>query len=158
MKIKAVDHVALTVPDLQEATRFFEQVFDGKIMVDGPSEVEAAWAGPWAETAFGLPEGGVVTARRVMNIGGTTNIELFCFNGTTHQRPAHTYDYGLQHFAVRVESLSEVARRILLAGGKLYADPGTVEAVRNGQGPEKGWMYVETPWGSVIELVTFKEA
>jgi catechol 2,3-dioxygenase-like lactoylglutathione lyase family enzyme len=158
MKIKAVDHVALTVPDLQEATRFFEQVFDGEILVDGPSEVEPSWAGPWAETSFGLPKGSAVTARRVMNIGGTTNIELFCFSGTTPQRAAHTYDYGLQHFAVRVDNLSAVARRILLAGGKLYADPSTMEAVRNGQGPKEGWMYVETPWGSVIELVTFKEA
>lgn len=158
MKINAVDHVALTVPDLQEATHFFQQVFDGKVLVDGPSEVEPAWAGTWAETAFGLPKGGVVTARRVMNIGGTTNIELFCFSGMEHQRAAHTYDYGLQHFAVRVDHLGDVARRILLAGGRLYADPETVEAVRNGQGPDQGWMYVETPWGSVIELVTFKEA
>lgn len=155
--IIAMDHVAITVPDLEQATTFFEKAFGGKIVLEGLTFDEGPWGGGDAEVSFGLPKGGQVLARRVMNIGGSTNIELFVFGGMAHQRPAHTYDYGLQHFAIYVDDLGETAKNILEAGGKLYAEKETIEAIRRGQGPHFGWMYSETPWGSVIEIVTFQE-
>lgn len=155
--INAVDHVAVTVPDLEQATAFFEKAFGGTIVLEGLTFDEGPWGGRDAEISFGLPRGGQVLARRVMNIGGSTNIELFVFAGMEPQRAAHTYDFGLQHFAVYVDDLSETAKNVLDAGGKLYAEDGMIQAIRRGAGPHYGWMYCETPWGSVIEIVTFQE-
>jgi catechol 2,3-dioxygenase-like lactoylglutathione lyase family enzyme len=156
-RIHAVDHVALTVPDLEQATAFFQKAFDGKIVVEGLKLNQAPWEGQYAEIGFGMPRGGKILARRVINIGGQTNIELFVFDGMKQRGAAHTYDYGLQHFAVYVDDLSETAKNILDAGGKLYAEEDVIQAIKRGYGPHSGWMYCETPWGSVIEVVTFQE-
>ena len=158
MKIRTIDHVALTVPDLDQATAYFEKAYGGKIVYEGQTKEEEPLSGSLNEKRFGMPDGGRVAARRVMNIGGSVNVELFCYEGMNHQRPAHTYDYGLQHFAVYVDDLQEAARDVLAAGGKLYETDAYIEDVRNGRSPHQGWLYTETPWGSVIEMVTFKEA
>lgn len=157
MKIKTVDHVALTVPNLDEATQFFTKAFGGKIVYEGLKTSEPPMDGLLNEVRFGMPQGGRVVARRVMNIGGEVNVELFSYEGMEHQRPAHTFDYGLQHFAVYVDDLQKSAQDFLNAGGKLYAPEEYIEAVRNGNGPHEGWLYCETPWGSMIEMVTFQE-
>lgn len=156
-RIKAVDHVAMTVPDLDQATEFFQKAFGGEIVVEGLKFDQPPWEGRYPEVSFGMPRGGKIRARRVINIGGEVNIELFVFEGMEHREPAHTYDYGLQHFAVYVDDLSETAKNVLDAGGKLYAEDEVIQAVKQGHGPKNGWMYCETPWGSVIEIVTFQE-
>lgn len=156
-RINAIDHVALTVPDLEQATSFFQKAFAGEIIVEGLQLNQPPWEGRYAETSFGMPQGGKILARRVINIGGRTNIELFVFEGMEQRKAAHTYDYGLQHFAIYVDDLSKTAKNVLDAGGKLYAEEDMIQAIKNGYGPQSGWMYCETPWGSVIEIVTFQE-
>lgn len=157
MKAYGIDHIALTVPDLEEATDFFVNVFDAEIIVEGLRTEEEPWSGAEIETSFGLPRGGTVRARRVLQLGRGAHIELFCFGGTAHRSAAHTYDYGLQHIAVYVDSLQETAQRFMQAGGTLFAGPSYTEAVKKGLGPEKGWLYGKTPWGTVMEMVTFQE-
>lgn len=156
-RINAIDHIALTVPDLEQATSFFQKAFDGEIVVEGLKLNQSPWEGRDVEISFGMPRGGKIRARRVLNIGGSTNIELFVFEGMEQSKAAHTYDCGLQHFAVYVDDLSKTAKNILNAGGKLYADEELIHAIQLGHGPKNGWLYCETPWGSVIEIVTFQE-
>ena len=158
MKIKNLDHIAITVPDIDEATNFFKKAFEGKIVVEGLTKKDSPIKGKEAEIRFGMPTGGAVVARRVIKISNSFNIELFSFEGTDHQRAAHTYDYGLQHIAVYVDDLQEAANDFLNAGGKLYQSNEFVRAVKAGVAPRYGWLYGETPWGTVIEMVTFKEA
>ena len=67
---------------------FFEDAFGAEIAVEGLPEGDRPWSGPDVETAFGLPQGAMVRARRV---------------------------------------------------------------------PGDGWLYGRTPWGTVIEMVTFQE-
>ncbi len=158
MKIRTIDHVALTVPDLDQASAFFARAFAGQVVCKGLTRSQEPLTGAVHEQRFGMPAGGRVTARRVMNLGGRVNVELFCYDGVKHRSSAHTYDYGLQHFAVYVDNLQQAALDILAAGGRLYESAAYIEAVRNGTSPTQGWLYTETPWGSVIELVTFQEA
>ena len=154
----AIDHVAMTVPDVDQATAFFEAVFGAKVVVEGLSKNDPPWMGHGMEVRFGMPEGGCIRARRVLNLGGRTNIEMFEFAGTPHQRPPHTYDYGIQHFAVYVSDLQKTARAFILAGGRVFESEDFKKAVLRGEGPAQGWLYGETPWGSIIEMVTFQEA
>jgi catechol 2,3-dioxygenase-like lactoylglutathione lyase family enzyme len=152
-----IDHAAITVPDVDEASRFFEEVFQARIVVEGLQKTERPWAGPDVETAFGLPGGGRVTARRVLSLPNGSHIELFSFDRVMPREAAHTYDYGLSHVAIYVDNLQETAYSFLKAGGTLFADPSYVEAVKRGLSPENGWLYGKTPWGTVIEMVTFQE-
>lgn len=157
MGVNAVDHVALTVPDLEEATEFFVSAFGARVLLDGVDPHGAGWGGAEVETRFGTPRGAVIRARRVLSLAGGVNLELFCFEGVEHRRAARTFDYGLQHIALRVDDLQKAAEAVLRVGGKIYAEDGYEQAVLAGRFPHQGWLYCEAPWGTVIELVTFKE-
>jgi catechol 2,3-dioxygenase-like lactoylglutathione lyase family enzyme len=154
MKTRGIEHVALTVPDVEAATRFFVQAFGAVPLFDGHTPEDPPVEGRDAERIFGMPPGGKFVFRRLLDLDGSY-LELFQYENTPHQRPPHTYDFGISHFAVFVDNLQEAANAVAQAGGRVYQaqDPATGHAasVRSSQ----GWVYVETPWGSVIELVTF---
>ncbi len=152
-----IDHVALTVPDIEEATLFFQKVFNAKIVLEGHRMTDAPWKGKMVETRFHLPQGGQIRGRRVLSIGGDTHIELFCFEGMEHRQPLRTFDYGIQHFAIYVKDLQETALKILNAGGQVFVENEFIEAIKHCRGPREGWLYTQTPWGSIIEIVTFRE-
>ncbi len=92
--------------------------------------------------------------RRLLNLGGS-NLELFQYDNTPHQSSPHSYDYGITHFAIYVDDLAQAVHDVEAAGGHAYPvyDPQTGRASRHY--PHQGWAYIETLWGSLIELVTF---
>lgn len=57
MEVNVIDHVALTVPDDDQATEFFSGVFGATIALEGLQKGEPAIGGPVAETLFGIPPG-----------------------------------------------------------------------------------------------------
>lgn len=101
-----------------------------------------------------MPKGGKWTHRRLLTLGSSPYIELFHYETDEQQAPARTYDYGLQHIAFYVDDLQQAAADFVAAGGELYptiTPDGTLGTVSTSQ----GWVYGKTPWGTVIELVTF---
>lgn len=153
-----IDHIALTVPDIDQATNFLNRVFGAQIALEGLKTNEPPIAGPAAEVVFGMPSGGKITARRVLRMPAGANIELFQFASINQHSPAHTFDYGYQHMAIYVADLQETAHKFLKAGGKLLQTSEFCQQVMAGTAPHQGWLYGKTPWGSVIEMVTFQEA
>ena len=155
MKTRGIEHIALTVPDVEAATRFFQQAFGATVMYDGHSTNDPPVQGPYAEAVFGMPEGGKWVHRRLLTLGSAPYIELFRYQADGQREAARTFDYGLQHIALYVDDLQQAAD-FAAAGGTLYpaANPaaGTIGAVASTQ----GWVYGKTPWGTVIELVTFR--
>lgn len=156
-KANSIDHIALTVPDIKQATQFLNQVFGAQIALEGLQTNEPPISGPAAETVFGMPHGGQVVARRVLKLPAGANVELFQFAGMNQHPAAHTFDYGYQHMAIYVKDLQETAKKFITAGGKLFQSSSYKNQVQAGIAPRDGWLYGQTPWGSVIEMVTFKE-
>lgn len=97
-------------------------------------------------------------ARRVLKLAGGPNIELFQYAGVVHYPAARTFDYGYQHLAVRVGDLQKAAQKFLAAGGQLLQTADYRMQVKQETSPHQGWLYGRTPWESIIEMVTFKEA
>lgn len=157
MNTRRIDHVALTVPDVEEASAFFEKAFGARVIFDGQHPSDPPVQGKEAEVVFGMPRGSSLVWRRVLAFPGDTHIELFQFVTPHQQRAAHTYDYGLVHFAVLVQDLGKAALDFQKAGGKLYCTEDWKRVAASGMAPKQGWMYGETPWGTVIEMVTFEE-
>ncbi len=153
--MKRIDHIALTVPDVEEATCFFNQAFGGEILYDGHRPSDPAVEGPIAEAVFGMPEGSSWIHRRLIQVGDGMPIELFQYQVQEQREAARTFDVGLQHLAFQVDDLQVASRQFQEAGGQLYpfyhSRTGTVGAVSS----QKGWVYGKTPWGTIIELVTF---
>lgn len=155
MNARNIDHITLSVRDIGEATDFFLRAFGANILVDDPHE-DSPVGGPINEAVFGMPRGASWTHRRVLAVGAS-HIELFQFVGAPQQRAAHSYDIGLTHVAIYVDDLAQAACDFTAAGGKMYPTYGPFGSLSYSY-PHQGWAYGETPWGTVIEMVTFCEA
>lgn len=155
MITRGIDHVALTVPDMEEATKFFKEAFNAKIAYDLHRPEEGPLEGTEVEQSLGLPKGGKLIHMRMLSIGNSASVELFNYDTPEHQRTAHTYDYGLQHIAMYVDDLDEAAKRFEAAGGHLYSNIHRIFGDIEGTGPENRYVYGEMPWGTVVELVTY---
>ncbi|MDY0393444.1 VOC family protein [Virgibacillus halophilus] len=99
---RGIDHIGITVPDMEEATHFFKHVFHAKIAYDNMKPGNAPQAGPAAEKVSGIPKGAKAIHIRLLLIGRSATIELFQFENTRHREPLHANDYGLQHMAAHL--------------------------------------------------------
>jgi catechol 2,3-dioxygenase-like lactoylglutathione lyase family enzyme len=58
--VRGIDHLGITVPDLEVASRFVEEAFDAKLLFDNLKRSDALFAGPEAEAMVGLAPGAVL--------------------------------------------------------------------------------------------------
>lgn len=150
MTIRAIEHIGITVPDLEQATRFFADAFGAEKIYD---MLDEPLAGPAVESGLGIPTGARIEAIRMLRLGEGPNLELFAYSGTTQRDPVVPSDYGLQHFCVYVDDIEEAAAQLEKAGGQLLSQPGDLPAGDAGEGNR--YLYARTPWGSTVELVTY---
>src|SRR5882762_10222642 len=85
--VRGIDHLGITVPDLDAASRFFEEAFDAKPLFDNIKRSDTPFAGPEAEAMVGLAPGAVLVTMRMMQLGNGPGLELFEVHGPD-QRPA----------------------------------------------------------------------
>jgi catechol 2,3-dioxygenase-like lactoylglutathione lyase family enzyme len=146
--VRAVDHVGITVPDLDAAQHFFEEAFGAQFlydMLDGPL------SGPAIEEALGVPEGTSLNAIRMMRLGQGASLELFSYTSKDQKAPVVPSDFGVQHFALYVDDIDAVAKRIEILGGKIL---GRISELPGGDsGPGNRFVYFRAPWGMTMELV-----
>lgn len=140
-----LDHVGLTVPDIDTATEFFARAFGARVAADIVTE---PLAGPEIEVGLGLDTGTTVRRVRMLALGDTARVELFEMAGVEQSSPPGLADLGVHHFAVAVEDLPEALQRVRAAGGRPLAEPAPVP------GDETSlWVYFSPPWGGLVELV-----
>jgi hypothetical protein len=58
--VLGIDHLGITIPDLDAASRFFEQAFDAKPLFDNIKRSDQPFAGAEAEAMVGLAPGTVL--------------------------------------------------------------------------------------------------
>jgi len=151
--IRGIDHVGVTVPDMEKATDFFKKVFNAKVAYDNQKPDEEPLAGSDTEQTLGLKKGAKVIHIRIITIGNNGNIELFRYKNTEQSEPVIASDLGVQHFAVYVNDIDEVSKRFVNAGGELLTEPDNfLGSVESGSGR---FVYGRTPWGMLIELLNY---
>ncbi|MBN9112276.1 MAG: VOC family protein [Pseudonocardia sp.] len=153
MTVRAIEHIGLTVPDLEQATTFFAEAFGAEHVYD---MIDEALSGPAIESGLGVPAGATIEAIRMLRLGNGPNLELFTYSGVPQRDPLVPSDYGLQHFCVYVDDMDAAAARLEKAGGTLLSAPG--ELPGGDAGPGNRYVYARTPWGSTVELVTYPSA
>ena len=144
-----VDHVAYTVPDLDEAVGFFVDVLGADLLyrLDDVKDDE----GDWMRRQLGVhPRAHAQIA--MLRLGPVTNVELFQFEAPdqNEQLPKNS-DYGGHHLAFYVEDVDAAAEYLRAQPGiTLLGEPQTIE-----DGPIAGdrWMYFRTPWGMGMEIL-----
>jgi catechol 2,3-dioxygenase-like lactoylglutathione lyase family enzyme len=150
MTIRAIEHVGITVPDMEAATAFFAEAFGAEYLYD---MLDEPLGGPAVEAGLGVPQGAVITAIRMLRLGNGPNIELFTYTGVAQDDPVRPNDFGIQHFCLYVDDIDAAAARLAAAGGTLLSEPGDLPG--GDAGPGNRYVYTRTPWGSTIELVTY---
>jgi len=149
--MRAVDHVAFTVPNLDEAVRFFVDHFGAELIFsDGPFVDDESDGmhrrlnvDPRARCSLAM-----------IRLGQHHNVELFEYAAPQQQpTPPRNSDVGGHHLAFYVDDID--------AGYEyVRAIPGvTVQEGPNGVNPEapvagQRWFYFQTPWGMQMELTT----
>ena len=149
-----VDHVGVTVPDLEAAIRFFVDVLGCDLLYR---------SGPFADPeGDGMERGLAVDRRAVLDLallrcGPNLNVELLRFaTPEPAAPPPRNSDPGAAHLAFAVDDL-EAAMAYLAGqpGVTLLAGPNTVPF-----GPSAGlrYVYFTAPWGLTLELVAVPTA
>jgi catechol 2,3-dioxygenase-like lactoylglutathione lyase family enzyme len=118
---RGVDHVSVTVPDIQAASDFMARAFGAVAVYDVQASEDEPMAGAETEQQLGLPVGAKIVHKRLMRIGEGPSIELFQFADARQEDSPALNDHGLQHLALYVDDIEAAARRLEEAGGELLS-------------------------------------
>lgn len=150
---RGINHVGLTVPDLDEAARFLEAAFDARFSYESLGAQDEPRGGPETEHQLGLPAGAQVVRQRMVQIGTGPGLEMFEVRpGDQHEaRPAAGLaDLGLQHVSVFVDDVAAALERAVRAGGQALSQPHGNSPHEDTEGNAS--VYVRAPWGTLVEL------
>ena len=149
--LRAVDHVAFTVPNLEEAVGFFVDHFGAELVyLDGP-----------------FIDGQTDRMRRLLNVdpraqctiamirlGMHHNVELFEYQAPQQQTVVpRNSDVGGHHLAFYVDDIDlayDYVRSI--SGVMVQHGPNDVDVAAPVAGQR--WFYFQTPWGMQLELTS----
>jgi catechol 2,3-dioxygenase-like lactoylglutathione lyase family enzyme len=145
---RVLNHIAISVPDLEAAATWYEEVFGfRRIRKDS---VTARTQAPDAAIfkIYGQQLKEVKIA--YLSTGNSIGFELFQFVDPPYKKPeVDGFDFargGLFHFAVTVADLDAAAKLIQEKGGKLIGEGVEVYGEHA--------LYAADPWGNVIECLT----
>jgi catechol 2,3-dioxygenase-like lactoylglutathione lyase family enzyme len=148
--LRGVEHVGFTVPDLEEATRFFVDVIGCEYVYSlGPFRDD----GDWMERHLNVHPRAVVKELRFFRCHHGSNFEIFEYEAPDQStRPPKNSDVGGHHLAFYVDDFDRALEYLKKRGVRILGEP----TLRT-SGPSGGqtWVYFLTPWGMQLELVSY---
>jgi len=146
---KTFSHVGITVPDINEAVKFYTEVM-GFYVIMPPTEVfeenETA-IGQMCIDVFGKGWSGFRIAH--LSSGDKIGFELFDFKESKETKPEfEPFKTGLFHFSVQDPDVEGLVEKIVEAGGKQRMP---IREYYPGEKPFR-MCYVEDPFGIVFEI------
>lgn len=147
---RGINHVGLTVPDLQQATEFLQKALDAKFVYNGLTESDPPRKGADTERQLGLTSGSIIIKQRLLRIGNSANLELFEIVSEEQRQPSSLQDFGWNHISLYVDDINYAIERVKAAGGKFLSEVHGNS--RHEDTKDNASVYFHTPWGSLIEL------
>jgi catechol 2,3-dioxygenase-like lactoylglutathione lyase family enzyme len=147
--LRRLDHIGFTVPDLEAATRFLEDVLGCEYLYSlGPFHSDDDWM---AEHLNVHPRA-VVKQNRFFRCGGQAVFEVFEYSAPDQSQvlPRNS-DIGGHHVALYVDDLDDAVAYLQEQGVTVLGQPTP------SKGPAEGnrWVYFLAPWGMQFELVSY---
>ena len=147
--LRGVDHIGITVPDMEQATDFFVDVLGCELLYEREPPRDDA-----PRDRLGVPAGSRIQAVRFLRCANGANIELFEFYSPDQReefpRPS---DVGIQHLAVYVDDLDAAAEHLDRHGINLLSGPNPLPGPEAGEGNR--FIYARTPWELTLELISY---
>lgn len=147
--LRGTEHIGFTVPDLEEAHRFFVDIIGCEhVYTLGPFARDDDWM---AEHMNVHPRS-VMRELRFYRCGHGPNFEVFQWEPADEQREQpRNSDIGGHHLAFYVDDLDAAVAYLRSRGVRVLGEPTASRNASEGQ----RWVYVLSPWGMQLELVSF---
>ncbi|MDP5226726.1 MULTISPECIES: VOC family protein [Arthrobacter] len=147
--LAGTEHIGFTVPDLEEATRFFVDVIGCELVYSlGPFRDD----GDWMQEHLNVHPRAVMKELRFFRCKHGPNFEVFSYTSPDQAtvQPRNS-DVGGHHLAFYVDDLDAAAEYLRSRGVRVLGEPTA------SSGPSAGqrWLYFLSPWGMQFELVSF---
>lgn len=147
--LRGTDHIGFTVPDIDEAHRFFVDVIGCEYVYTlGPFERDD----DWMREHLNVHPRSVMRELRFYRCAFGTNFEIFQWEPADGQlsQPRNS-DIGGHHLAFYVDDLDAAIEYLRGHGVRLLGEPTASRNASEGQ----RWQYFLSPWGMQLELVSF---
>jgi len=147
--ITRVDHVGVTVPDLDQAHAFFTDVLGCEYMYTlGPFAHDDTWMSEHLNVA----DDTVMRRLHFYRLGGQAIFEVFEYQAADQRTaPPRNSDTGGLHVALYVDDLDAAVARLHALGLRVLGEP----TVSTGPSAGQRWVYFLSPWGMQFELVSY---
>lgn len=149
---RGINHIGLTVPDLEQASDFLQRGLGARWCYDGLTRADPPRQGDEVERQLGLPPGARIVRQRLFRIGNGPNLEVFEIRTATPREPLGLADRGWNHIALYCDDIQACLRRLVAAGGVALSEVHGNS--RHEDTPGNGSVYVRPPWGGLVELQT----
>jgi catechol 2,3-dioxygenase-like lactoylglutathione lyase family enzyme len=147
--LRGTDHIGITVPDLDEAERFFVDILGAvPIYTLGSKQADD----DWMSVHIGVDPRTVIREIRFFRLANGSNYELFKYDAADGQKPQPSNsDIGGHHAALYVDDMDAAVEFLRANGIETMGEPTASKQGAEGQ----RWLYFRSPWGMQFELVSF---
>ncbi len=147
--LRGTEHIGFTVPDLDEAHRFFVDVIGCEYVYTlGPFERDD----DWMRQHLSVHPRSVMRELRFYRCKFGPNFEVFQWEPADGQQAQpRNSDIGGHHLAFYVDDLDAAIEYLRGHGVHLLGEPTASRNASEGQ----RWQYFLSPWGMQFELVSF---
>lgn len=147
--LRGVEHIGFTVPDLDQAQRFFVEVIGCEFVYSlGPFQNR----GTWMSEHLNVHPQAVMRELRFFRCKNGPNFEIFQYESPDQKgMPPKNSDVGGHHLAFYVDDFDEALEHLKSHGVTILGEPTLSSGPSTGQ----RWVYFLTPWGMQLELVSF---
>jgi glyoxylase I family protein len=144
-----LDHVGITVPDIDEATSFLVDVLGCEFLYALDPIVGR---GEWMRRQLNVDPRAEVLHLRFFRCGGSPVFEVFQYAAPEQCTSVpRNSDVGGHHLALYVQDMDEAVAHLSAAGVQVLGEPTTSTGPHTGQ----RWVYFLAPWGAQFELVSY---
>ncbi len=145
---RSFSHIGLSVPNLEEAIKFYKEVFGWYILME-PSDVQNddSAIGQMCRDVFGDDWDTFRIAH--LSTGDKIGVEMFEF--PENEKPENNFEYwktGIFHFCIQDPDVEGMVEKIVQHGGKQRMP---IREYYPGEKPYR-MVYVEDPFGNIFEI------
>lgn len=148
--IKGINHIGLTVLDIEEATRFLKEAFGAKIAYDALTYKDEPREGAEVERMLGLSKGARIVRQRMIVIGNGPNIEMFEVESNNQKGPLKLEDLGFNHISLMVDGIEGVLEDARRVGAEPLSETHGNSTYEDSKGSKS--VYLKAPFNALIEL------
>lgn len=149
--VRGVDHVGISVPDIEEAVAFFVDVLGAEPFYSlGPYRDDET---DFNLVSFGVHPRAVINEMRLLRLGNL-NIELFEWDAPDQNRTMPKLsDYGAYELCLYVDDIDQAVRHLRAHGVDVLGEKLDLEGPEAGQ--DSYYIYFRSPWGALMELISY---